>query len=387
MKKTMVVLIILVLLAITGMIGYKMMIDKEPVNEERITDNQKKASDKKQIKLENTEGLYIVPTMRDALYADTVWCGTFQLVWNDMKNEVVKKDIVFDPQLEVADNLNLEEFNTNMISEEYYYKKYGLKTLELKAEIEKGISDKFNETSDILEDFDWTEDGLNDPNNPDMQRYFFYVMLRRSFEFLNEFDELEKGTFGNKYNDIEYFGVDEKSDKKLGEQIDVLYYNSENDFAVILNTKQGDEVIFVKAPKGDDFREIYDNMIEEGDNYKGNTGFFTTDEIKIPKIKLNEKKEYEELAGKPFATNDPLHPVAIIVKAIQTIQFELNAKGGEIKSEAAIDMVKATGMLEELPEPEPRYFYVDDTFAIFLREKGKDMPYFAGIITDITKFQ
>jgi len=331
MKKTMVVLIILVLLAITGMIGYKMMIDKEPVNEERITDNQKKASDKKQIKLENTEGLYIVPTMRDALYADTVWCGTFQLVWNDMKNEVVKKDIVFDPQLEVADNLNLEEFNTNMISEEYYYKKYGLKTLELKAEIEKGISDKFNETSDILEDFDWTEDGLNDPNNPDMQRYFFYVMLRRSFEFLNEFDELEKGTFGNKYNDIEYFGVDEKSDKKLGEQIDVLYYNSENDFAVILNTKQGDEVIFVKAPKGDDFREIYDNMIEEGDNYKGNTGFFTTDEIKIPKIKLNEKKEYEELAGKPFATNDPLHPVAIIVKAIQTIQFELNAKGGEIK--------------------------------------------------------
>jgi len=44
-------------------------------------------------------------------------------------------------------------------------------------------------------------------------------------------------------------------------------------------------------------------------------------------------------------------------------------------------------MLEELPEPEPRYFYVDDTFAIFLREKGKDMPYFAGIITDITKFQ
>ena len=36
---------------------------------------------------------------------------------------------------------------------------------------------------------------------------------------------------------------------------------------------------------------------------------------------------------------------------------------------------------------EPRYFNVDDTFAIFLREKGRSLPYFAGKITDITKYQ
>ena len=38
-------------------------------------------------------------------------------------------------------------------------------------------------------------------------------------------------------------------------------------------------------------------------------------------------------------------------------------------------------------EDDPRYFYVDDTCATFLREKGKTKPYFAGIIDDITKFQ
>ena len=36
---------------------------------------------------------------------------------------------------------------------------------------------------------------------------------------------------------------------------------------------------------------------------------------------------------------------------------------------------------------EPRYFYVDDTFTIFLREKGQSLPYFAGRVEDITKFQ
>jgi len=334
--------------------------------------------------LETTEGLYIVPTMQDNLFADTIWCGTFQLVWNDMKNEVVGRDIVFDPQLEIVENLNKEDFTTSMISEEYYYKKYGLKTLELKAEIEKGIKEKFDETSDILDDFDWSEDGLDDPNNPSIQRYFFYVMLKRSFEFLNEFNELENGTFGSEYTGIKYFGIDSSSDEKLGKQIDVLYYNSEDDFAIILNTKQGDEVILVKNPKGNNFKEIYNNMLDGAKGYKGDRKFQDADRLKIPNIKLNEKKEYEELANKPFETDDPLCPVAVIIKAMQTIQFELNKKGGEIKSEAAIDMMKNSAIMDE---PEPRYFYVDDAFSIFLREKGKELPYFAGMITDITKFQ
>ena len=47
-----------------------------------------------------------------------------------------------------------------------------------------------------------------------------------------------------------------------------------------------------------------------------------------------------------------------------------------------------TSSIDSKPkEDEPRYFYVDDTFAIFLREKGKSKPYFAGRVNDITKFQ
>ena len=65
----------------------------------------------------------------------------------------------------------------------------------------------------------------------------------------------------------------------------------------------------------------------------------------------------------------------------------LDEKGGEIKSEAAIDMIAGTSVGSKPKEDEPRYFYVDDTFAIFLREKGKTKPYFAGRIDDITKFQ
>ena len=342
---------------------------------------------KKATNLKETKGVTIVPTMSDIITKDSSWCGTFQLVWNDMKNNVVKNDIVFTPQEKMADNLNKEEFTQDMISDKYYFKIYGLKSLELKEQIEKGIKEKFNQESDILNDFNWSESELDNPNNVDVRRYFFYVMLYRKFEFLQEFDKLENGKFGNKYNDIKYFGIDKNTKNSVGDQIDVLYYNSKDDFAIIINTKNNDEVIFCKNPQGKTFNEIYENMNKESKEYEGSKEFKNIDEFKAPNLTFNEKKEYTELQGKEFKTADPIYDTAKIEKAIQTIKFSLDEKGGEIKSEAAIDVMLVTTALSPEKEDEPRYFYLDDTFAIFLREKGRDLPYFAGRIEDITKFQ
>ena len=338
--------------------------------------------------LEKTNGVTVVPTMNDKITADSSWCGTFQLVWNDMKNEVVKKDIVFTPQLDMVKNLNKEDFNESMLSEDYYYKIYGLKSLALKEQIENGIKEKFNQTSDILNNFDWSEDALDDPNNPYVRRYFFYTMLYRKFEFLQEFDKLDNGKFGNKYNDIEYFGIDKNTADSIGKQIEVLYYNSKDDFAILVNTKTNDEVIFCKSPQGKNFNEIYDNMNNNSKKYKGSKVFKSVDEFKAPKLTFNEKREYTEFANKEFKTADPIYDTAEIQKAIQTIKFSLDENGGEIKSEAAIDLkMDITSIGSKPKEDEPRYFYVDDTFTIFLREKGKEKPYFAGRVDDITKFQ
>ena len=341
---------------------------------------------KKSTNLQSVAGITVVPTMNDTITTDSSWCGTFQLVWNDMKNEVVKKDVIFNPQLDMVKNLNKEDFNETMISQDYYYKIYGLKRLDLKEEIENGIKEKFNQTSDILDDFDWSEDELDDPNNPYVRRYFFYTMLYRKFEFLQEFDKIENGKFGNKYNDVQYFGIDENTENSVGNQIEVLYYNSKDDFAIIVNTKTDYEVIFCKNPTGSNFNEIYENMNKEANKYIGSKYFKNVDEFKAPKLEFNEKREYTELAGNKFKTAD--YNTAEIEKAIQTIKFSLDENGGEIKSEAAIDFKEdSISIGSKQKEDEPRYFYVDDTFAIFLREKGKTKPYFAGRIDDITKFQ
>lgn len=328
-----------------------------------------------------TKGITIVPTMDDKINTDSSWCATFQLVWNDMKNEIVKTDVVFNPQLEMVENLNKESFTEDMLSDEYYFKIYGFKNLELKEKIQKGIKEKFNQTSDILDDFDWNNDALDDPTSSDIRRYFFYTMLYREFEYKSKFSVLDNAKFGE-YEDIKYFGVNKNSKEAVRKQIEVLFYNSKDDFAVKIKTKDNDEVIFYKNPEGETFKEIYDSMMKKTNEYEESRDFSEKDFFMAPILSFNVKREYKELANKKFNTADG--NIAMIEKAIQSIKFSLDETGGKVKSEAGVDSWKTTSMAEE---EKTRYFNVNDTFALFLKEEKRNVPYLALRVDDITKYQ
>lgn len=328
-----------------------------------------------------TKGITIVPTMDDKITTDSSWCSTFQLVWNDMKNEIVKTDVVFNPQLEMVENLNKESFTEDMLSDEYYFKIYGFKNLELKEKIQNGIKEKFNQTSDILDDFDWNNDALDDPTSSDIRRYFFYTMLYREFEYKSKFSILDNAKFGE-YEDIKYFGVNKNSKEAVRKQIEVLFYNSKDDFAVKIKTKDNDEVIFYKNPEGETFKEIYDSMMKKTNEYEESRDFSEKDFFMAPILSFNVKREYKELANKKFNTADG--NIAMIEKAIQSIKFSLDETGGKVKSEAGVDSWKTTSMAEE---EKTRYFNVNDTFALFLKEEKRNVPYLALRVDDITKYQ
>lgn len=364
MKKILIIITSIVILIALGVFTYTKVIKDE------TGENPKPSSGA--TTMSSTEGITTVLTLDDEITDNTIWCGTFQLIWNDLKNDLAKQDIVFTPQLKVAENLNKETFTVRELSEKYYYKKIGTPTLKLKEEIEKAIKNKFNEKSDILDDFDWT--------NKTSEDYFLYVMLKKEFQFEKAFEELENGKFG-KYDDVKYFGI--KSDKtgELRGQVDVLYYKSKDDFAIKLKTKQEDEVILCKNPKGSTFGEIYNNILNKTEKTNVYGTLKEGEILKVPNIKLKEKNEIKEIENKDFLFSNGA--TYRIEKALQTIEFELDKTGGKIKSEAGMMVTKNSIAIED----DLREFSIDNTFAIFLIEKGKEKPYFAGKINDITKFQ
>ena len=76
--------------------------------------------------------LNIVPTYISKIENNSVWCPTFQLIWNDLKNQIIGQDIEFieDKDNQYVNDLNKETFNAKMINDKYYYK--GLEVIKSK---------------------------------------------------------------------------------------------------------------------------------------------------------------------------------------------------------------------------------------------------------------
>ena len=287
---------------------------------------------------------------------DKLWCVTFQLVWNELSEKFVKGPVNFvggNPQ--IADELNKKLYTADILSEKSYYTTFGKVSKKLKRQIEKTIKKKFNETSDLLDMVDW-----NAKNS-----YLFYSILKKNFTFLVPFERLSNAPFNSSKELVKYFGINENSDKKLRDNVTVLFYNSPDEYAVKLNTNEKENVILYRTDNQASFVENFDYVLANSDEDK----FSKKDTLLIPDIDVNKTISYNELSGRQIKNTN-----YVISQALQTIQFKLDNKGGSLKSEAIITVMK-TALIPEVEEP--RYFLFDKPFLLFLIEEGKEKPYYA----------
>lgn len=287
-----------------------------------------------------------------------VWCGTFNFVWNDLMDELIKGEIQFEDDIpcELADELNAKPFTISDLSEDSYVKIYGACSNELKNKIENEIMEKFGENSEVLDSIDWT----------DQQNYVLYAMLKKEFHFIQEFNLIGKKPFKNSSTKYEYFGINLTSLGYGSKNVDVLFYNSDTDFAVKLKSREGEEVyLYRNDGNGKSFIENYQEMLKKAQNYNGNKVIESGDILEVPFIRIKENINYDELCNRKIKGNGN-----VIKKAIQTVDFELNNIGGSLKSEAVINVYKS------IVKPK-RHFIFNDTFLVFLKEETKERPYFA----------
>ena len=293
-----------------------------------------------------------------------VWVGTFNLVWNDFMNDVIGGKVEFeDGYSELANELNKQIFTTEQLSKNSYFKIHGNATFNLKEQIESGIKNYFNEHSEILDKVDWENE----------ENYILYAMLKKEFNYLEKFPTLSDSTFGNSEEKIKYFGIDKNTSKNASKNIEILFYNSKEDFAVKLKTQEGEEVYLYRATgENKSFEENYKEMMDKKDKYIEEKTFEKNDILKIPFINVRDDINYDELCGRYIKGT-----CAYIKQAIQTINFELNNYGGSIKSEALIE--ETQGLINEVN----REFIFNDDFLLYLKEQDKQQPYFALKIDDI----
>ena len=334
--------------------------------------NNKENENPKIEKVEYKDSIIKINTsLEDELSDNNIWCGTFNLVWNILKDEYVGGDVIVNKPSIQVDNLNKSTFTKNNLNENSFYVNYGKQTPELKNEIEKNIKTKFNQTSDILNKFEWKENSDDD---------FMYAMLYKNFKFKNKFNKSKNTTFNNE-GDYEYFGINTENESRS--QVRVLYYNNEKENAIKLLTDSNDEVILAKGVEGKSLFEIYNNLNEKEKNYEGNKLLLSYDSILVPIIKFNIFEEFESLKNLEFKYKNGENRK--IAKAVQTIKLSLTEEGGEIRSEAGISTKKNSVAITE--QNNVRTFNYNSTFVLFLKEKDSELPYFAAYITNLKEFQ
>ena len=315
---------------------------------------------------QEVNSIEVLPTMNTQSTAQNrIWVGTFQLVWNELTDKIVKAPVKFlDFDSQMANNLNQKQFKKSNLNEKSYYVKSGIVSPALKAEIEKNIKSKFHETSDILKMFDFTY-------NP--EKIFVYAMLKKDFRFTNAFDKLATGNFGNSQEKVKYFGINDNSNPKLYKNVSVLFYNDDNDFAVKLYTKGKDEVLLYRTNDDKTFDKYYAELNDKTAKYSGDKNFVKNDTLTIPDIKLYQETSFNELEGHQIVGTNMQ-----IDKTIETVDFRMNNKGVKLKSEAAI-MLKCMSLAPR----DGRDFTFNNNFVLFLIEKDQNTPYYAMKVSDV----
>ena len=89
--------------------------------------------------------------------------------------------------------------------------------------------------------------------------------------------------------------------EEVKDQVTILYYEDNDNFAFSVATKDGDEVIFAKGVKGKTFAKIYEEIEKSADEYTGSEKMEEKDTLKIPNLKFNMLKEYKELEKNHFS--------------------------------------------------------------------------------------
>ena len=303
----------------------------------------------------------LTPITTKMLETNNAWVGTFQLAWNDFIEKRLDGNIVeFDDGTtsEIVDELNKMKFTKDSLSEEDYYITVSNATPSLKKEILKNIDEKFGiKESSMVEQLDFSGD---------RKSYIIYAMLVKNFEFLTPFDRLQDIEFNGVERKVKCFGINGLTDENVYKNLEILFYTSNDECAVKLYTKEGEELILYKIDSIDkSFDELYEEIWKKAEDFDGEKQFVDGDYLKIPYIEVDTIINYDELCGKTIKGTNGVY----IEKALQNVKFSLNEKGGRLISEAAIQ--------DATLGSSDRYFVFNKPFVIFMKEENKEKPYFA----------
>jgi hypothetical protein len=298
-----------------------------------------------------------------------IWCATFQMAWDQLREQFGNQQVDLQPAIPLSDALNEHPFPKKAVAPE----------CTLLHAATTGPADDRRLRAEFAERFPDApvriEDSADDPS-----RLRIYAYLEKRLLF---FDGLERFPTPMQFGagtgaKVESFGVPgkdsaEEGSRVLEHEVFVRDYVSDQDFIIELATesKQQDRVILAQVTPlvtlADTWSQVANRIRMPNPQHK-RPHLLSTETLRAPVLALNLQREYQELYDGVIQSGDL---PATIQLARQEIRFRLDERGATLISLAEIEVLALDGD----PVDKPRQFIFDRPFLLAMRE-GENEPYF-----------
>jgi len=311
--------------------------------------------------------IQVVPTMNSSFNdSNTVHCANIEYLWSALASNSDKS---------IRENALAKEFDQST-------------SWKNSMDLSKLIL-AFGKPSDVYESIVQQYDEKYEIDKSDLSpqgsTFWGYTAKVVSYRYAEPFDEQRLIFLGE---EVSAFGFNSESmstfvKEHFKDQFDVLYYNTDGEFVVKLKpANTTDEIILTMINKRGTFLEMFNatkKLIEKGaSEEKLNRYIFNLnaeDELIIPVIRFNARREYTEVKGLEFSSK--YGPVDVLE---QDLNFSFDRKG--VVLDATVQMADSTGMPQK-----PKLLHFNKPFYLYIKERKASHPYFNVWVSDVEILQ
>ena len=315
---------------------------------------------------------------------NVLWCGTFQLAWNECC-KLIGEDLHMADEPPVVGILNKKDFTHDDLDEDSYVALTGFVRDGIHEKIRQALKKKFK--------------GKARPQyipsksiTPRPQDIVAYAYLFKNIEFAAPFEDLKTPIdFGD--TRVKCFGVDEykPGQDAMRSQVSILDYTGRDDFIIELHSKsESDRIILAKVAPAATLektiaavRKRIDAAVkthgagmapaEKEPNATDPLDMWPGDVLKVPKFNFDITRRYKEIEDRNLLVKNPkVARDLFILSAVQNIRFQMDEKGVRLRSESHMAIGCSAG-----PPPPQHIMIFDKPFLLMLQWSDAKVPYFA----------